>query len=209
MKLDPNQTYTFSKYFESGYYSEDLAQALGYSLEYKVFQLPQYSGKLDRLIELRERIEEALPYVELTTELARREVIISRIVLELIHYTKAKLRIEFSLRVNNQLQGTLDYLIRTAQPSQLLVIEAKQADLNRGFTQLVAEMVALDLWEDSPTVVEQPILTGCVTTGKLWQFGCLDRVNKHFELGINSYRVVEDIEQLMRILVRLLREEIA
>ncbi|MEH2387173.1 MAG: hypothetical protein V7K14_15630 [Nostoc sp.] len=134
MKLDPTQTYTFRKYFESGYYSEDLAQAFGYSLEYKVFQLPQYSGELDRLLELRERIEEALPYVELSTDLARREVIISRIVLELIHYRKAKLRIEFSLRVNNQLQGTLDYLIRTTQPNQLLVIEAKQADLSRGFT---------------------------------------------------------------------------
>lgn len=205
MKLDPTQTYTFSKYFESGYYSEDLAQAFGYSLEYKVFKLPQYSGELDRLLELRERIEEALPYVELSTELARREVIISRIVLELIHYTKAKLRIEFSLRVNNQLQGTLDYLIRTTQPNQLLVIEAKQADLSRGFTQLVAQIVALDLWEDSPTVAEQPILTGCVSTGSLWQFACLDRVNKHFTLGINSYRVVEDIEELMKILVKLLK----
>lgn len=205
MKLDPTQTYTFSKYFESGYYSEDLAQAFGYSLEYKVFQLPQYSGELVRLVELKERIEEALPYVELNTELARREVIISRIVLELIYYTKAKLRIEFSLRVNNQLQGTLDYLIRTTQPNQLLVIEAKQADLSRGFTQLVAEMVALDLWDDSPTLAEQPILTGSVTTGSLWQFACLDRINKHFTLGINSYRVVEDIEELMRILVRLLK----
>jgi hypothetical protein len=204
VKLDPTQTYTFSRYFESGYYAEDLAEALGYSLAYASFNLPEYTGELDRLVELRERIEEALPYVDLTTELARREVIISRIVLELIHYTKAKLRIEFTLKVNNQLQGTLDYLIRNAKRNQLLVIEAKQADLNRGFTQLLAEMVALDLWEDSPTVPEQGMLIGAVTTGKIWQFATLDRENKSFRLGINSYRVVEDIEELMRILVKTL-----
>ncbi|MBO3461844.1 hypothetical protein [Aetokthonos hydrillicola] len=56
-----------------------------------------------------------------------------------------------------------------------LVIEAKYEDLTRGFTQLVAEMVALDQWENATTVDQQPILIGVVSTGTIWQFGRLDR----------------------------------
>jgi hypothetical protein len=42
--------------------------------------------------------------------------------------------------------------------------------------------------------------------GTIWQFGRLDRVAKHFEQGINSYRVPEDLEQVMRILVGALKD---
>ncbi|MFN6480229.1 hypothetical protein [Nostoc sp. DedQUE07] len=207
MKLDPNQNYTFSKYFENGYYSEDLADYFGYKLVLVNLMLPLYQGELDRLAELRDRIIEVLPYVPLTTELARREVIISKVVLELIHYTNVQIRIEFGIKVSNLLQGNLDYLIRTYQTNQLLVVEAKYEDLTRGFTQLVAEMIALDQWEESPAITEQPILIGSVTTGKIWQFARLDRANKHFELAINSYRVPEDLEELMRILLAVLKSE--
>ncbi|WP_416212527.1 hypothetical protein [Nostoc sp. ChiQUE01b] len=205
MKLDPNQNYTFSKYFENGYYSEDLADYFGYKLVLVNLILPLYQGELDRLAELRDRITEVLPHVPLTTELARREVIISKVVLELIHYTNVQIRIEFGIKVSNLLQGNLDYLIRTYQTNQLLVVEAKYEDLTRGFTQLVAEMIALDQWEESPAITEQPILIGSVTTGKIWQFARLDRANKHFELAINSYRVPEDLEELMRILLAVLK----
>ncbi|MDZ7967219.1 MAG: hypothetical protein RM368_19970 [Nostoc sp. DedSLP03] len=207
MKLDPNQNYTFSKYFENGYYSEDLADYFGYKLVLVNLMLPLYQGELDRLAELRDRITEVLPYVPLTTELARREVIISKVVLELIHYTNVQIRIEFGIKVSNLLQGNLDYLIRTYQTNQLLVVEAKYEDLTRGFTQLVAEMIALDQWEESPAITEQPILIGSVTTGKIWQFARLDRANKYFELAINSYRVPEDLEELMRILLAVLKSE--
>ncbi|BAY73996.1 hypothetical protein NIES25_04040 [Nostoc linckia NIES-25] len=207
MKLDPNQNYTFSKYFENGYYSEDLADYFGYKLVLVNLVLPLYQGELDRLTELRDRITEVLPYVPLTTELARREVIISKVVLELIHYTNVQIRIEFGIKVSNLLQGNLDYLIRSYQPLQLLVVEAKYEDLTRGFTQLVAEMIALDRWEESPAITEQPILIGSVTTGKIWQFARLDRANKHFELAINSYRVPEDLEEVMRILLAVLKSE--
>ncbi|MDZ8260081.1 MAG: hypothetical protein RMY63_16990 [Nostoc sp. ChiQUE01b] len=205
VKLDPNQNYTFSKYFENGYYSEDLADYFGYKLVLVNLILPLYQGELDRLAELRDRITEVLPHVPLTTELARREVIISKVVLELIHYTNVQIRIEFGIKVSNLLQGNLDYLIRTYQTNQLLVVEAKYEDLTRGFTQLVAEMIALDQWEESPAITEQPILIGSVTTGKIWQFARLDRANKHFELAINSYRVPEDLEELMRILLAVLK----
>ncbi|MBV9387671.1 MAG: hypothetical protein JOZ78_14720 [Chroococcidiopsidaceae cyanobacterium CP_BM_ER_R8_30] len=208
--LNPNQSYTFSRYFELGFEASELAGEFGYSLTRKVLNLPQFSGELDRLQELRERIEEVLPYVPLTSELARREILISRVVTELIHYTHAELRIEYPLKVSEQLQGSLDYLLRVNTPkSQLLIIEAKYEDLTRGFTQLVAELIAIDQWDGSPQVPVQPILVGAVSTGTIWQFGTLYRSAKHFEQGINSYRVPEDLESLMRILVAALLRHIA
>jgi hypothetical protein len=203
--LDSNQSYTFSRYFELGFEASELAQEFGYSLTRKILNLPQFPDELDRLEELRDRIQEVLPFVPLTNELARREILISRVVTELIHYTQAELRIEYSLKVSNWLQGNLDYLLRLNTSNQLLVIEAKYEDLTRGFTQLVAELVALDQWEGATTVSQQPILIGVVSTGTIWQFGRLDRTAKHFEQGINSYRVPEDLEQVMRILVAALK----
>jgi hypothetical protein len=203
--LDSNQSYTFSRYFELGFEASELAQEFGYSLTRKTLNLPQFPDELDRLGELRDRIEEVLPFVPLTNELARREILISRVVTELIHYTQAELRIEYSLKVSNWLQGNLDYLLRVNSVNQLLVIEANYEDLTRGFTQLVAELVALDQWEKATTVDQQPILIGVVSTGTIWQFGRLDRNKKHFEQGINSYRVPEDLEQVMRILVAALK----
>lgn len=203
--LDSNQSYTFSRYFELGFEASELAQEFGYSLTRKTLNLPEFPDELDRLGELRARIEEVLPFVPLTNELARREILISRVVTELIHYTQAELRIEYNLKVSNWLQGNLDYLLRVKSVNQLLVIEAKYEDLTRGFTQLVAELVALDQWSGSTTVDQQPILIGVVSTGTIWQFGRLDRNTKHFEQGINSYRVPEDLEQVMRILVAALK----
>ena len=36
---------------------------------------------------------------------------------------------------------------------------------------------------------------------KIWEFARLDRSKKHIEQGLESYRVPEDIEPLMRILI--------
>ncbi|NJL21101.1 MAG: hypothetical protein HC895_10225 [Leptolyngbyaceae cyanobacterium SM1_3_5] len=206
--LDPNQSYIFSRYFELGFEASELAQEFGYRLIRKPVHLPQYSEDLDRLQELRDRLEEVLPFVPLTSELARREILISRVVTELVHYTQAELRIEYSLKVSNQLQGSLDYLLRTNSGDRLLVREAKYEDLTRGFTQLVAELIAIDQWQNAPSAIEQPILIGAVSTGTIWQFGRLDRATKQFEQGINSYRVPEDLETVMRILVATLKRKV-
>lgn len=63
---------------------------------------------------------------------------------------------------------------------KLLVIEAKNADLAKGFTQLAVELIALDKWTDN----EQPILQGAVSTGDIWQFGILHRAQKQIQQGL-------------------------
>ncbi|MDY6784658.1 MAG: hypothetical protein SW833_19290 [Cyanobacteriota bacterium] len=197
--IDPNTSYTFSKLFELKIPADELAWEFGYTLSQKRIGLPQYPGNLDRLEELRSRIEEVLPYVDLSNETSRREILISQIATELVHYTKAQLRIEYPIAVTQQLQGYLDYLFRSQ--TDLLVIEAKRQDLDYGMTQLVAEMIALDLWDRTP---EQKTLLGSVTTGKIWEFALLHRTEKHIDRGLESYRVPEDIDPLMRILVQAL-----
>jgi hypothetical protein len=196
--LDPNRSYTFSNYFELGFAVDDLVAEFGYSFERKFLDLPQYSGTLDRLDDLKQRIEEVLPYVDLENEATRREMLIAPIITDLIHYSRAKLRIEYTIKVDNRLQGNFDYFLRTQ--TNLIVIEAKQADINRGFTQLATEMIALDRWTDST----QTEILGAVTTGNVWQFGRLHRQTQCIEQAINLYRVTEELEIVVRILLTAL-----
>ncbi|MCC5625234.1 hypothetical protein [Nostoc sp. CHAB 5715] len=196
--LDPNRSYTFSNYFELGFAVDDLVAEFGYSFERKFLELPQYSGSLDRLADLKQRIEEVLPFVDLENEATRREILIAPIVTDLIHYSRAKLRIEYSIKVNNKLQGNFDYYLRTT--TNLIVIEAKQADINRGFIQLATEMIALDKWTDST----QAEILGAVTTGNVWQFGILNRQKQSIEQAINLYRVTEELEVVVRTMLAAL-----
>ncbi|BAY74836.1 hypothetical protein NIES25_12520 [Nostoc linckia NIES-25] len=99
--LDPNRSYTFSNYFELGFPVDDLVAEFGYSFERKFLEFPQYSGKLDRLADLKQRIEEVLPFVDLENEATRREILIAPIVTDLIHYSRTKLRIEYPIKVDN------------------------------------------------------------------------------------------------------------
>ncbi|MEO0532902.1 MAG: hypothetical protein AAF215_03445 [Cyanobacteria bacterium P01_A01_bin.123] len=78
------------------------------------------------------------------------------------------------------------------------MVEAKNADLAKGFTQLSAELIALDQWITG----NQPLLLGAVTTGDIWQFGQLNRAKKQITQNTKLYVVPDDLETLMRILIR-------
>lgn len=196
--LDPNRSYTFRNYFDFGFPVDELLTEFGYSLSRAYLKLPQYHSELDRIDNLKQRIEEILPFTDLANEATRRELLISPILMDLVHYSQAQIRIEYSISVSQQLQGVLDYFFQRQQ--QLLVIEAKQADIIRGFTQLAVALVALDQWTD----LLQPRLVGAVTTGDIWRFGVLERSTKHLTQGFNLYRVPEDLDELMRILLAAL-----
>ncbi len=194
----PGESYTFRSYFEMPYEPEDILAALGYRLQRAALNLPQSTAELDRLSSLKARIEESLPYISLTSEAARRELLIAPVLLDVIHYTHAQLRIEYPLTVTEQLKGSLDYYLYAED--KLLVVEAKHADLSRGFTQLAVELIALDQWCDDT----QPVLTGAVSTGDVWQFGVLQRGDKRVMQDLSLYRAPADLEDLLRILVAAL-----
>ncbi|MGK7946838.1 MAG: hypothetical protein AB4058_20450 [Microcystaceae cyanobacterium] len=197
--LDANQSYTFSKIFELKISCQDLADEFDYIFSRKRLNLSHYQGELDNLTQLQSRLNEILPYFDLANETSRREVLISPIISELVHYTKCEVRIEYLIKATDLLQGYLDYFIK--YKNNLVIIEAKKADLDYGMTQLFAELIALD------TILEenqQSYLVGAVTTGKIWEFAQLDRIKKHLTQGLESYRVPEDLDPLLRILVQCL-----
>jgi hypothetical protein len=196
--LQPGQSYTFRQYFEMAYEPEDILAEFGYTLQRSMLTLPQSTAHLDRLDNLKTRIQESLPYISLTSEAARRELLIAPLLLEVVHYTRAQLRIEYPLTVTEQLKGSLDYYLYSV--GKLLVIEAKNADLAKGFTQLAVELIALDKWTES----DQPILQGAVSTGDIWQFGILHRERRQIQQGLTLYRVPDDLESLIRILIKIL-----
>ncbi len=85
----------------------------------------------------------------------------------------------------------------------LLVIEAKRDNLENGFTQLAVELIALDQWTNSDT----PILYGSVTTGNDWRFGEFHRQQRQIIQDFKLYRVPEELEILIGILIGLLSKE--
>jgi hypothetical protein len=196
--IQPDQSYTFSDYFKLNFAPQDILAYFNVSLERRSLNLPQHSGTLDRLIDLKARIEESLPRLSLTSEMARREFLIAPVLTDLLHYTQAKLDVEYPVAVSHQLKGSLDYLLQNQQT--FLVIEAKNEDLERGFVQLAIELIALDQWIDS----DQPILHGAISTGNIWQFGQFDRRSRQVTQDLDLYRVPADLEPLLQILIKIL-----
>jgi hypothetical protein len=196
--IKPDQSYSFADYFKLNFASQDILAYFGVTLQRQSLQFPRYDQTLDRLIDLKARIEESLPRLSLTSEIARREFLIAPVLTDLLHYTQATLNIEYPVAVSNQLKGSLDYLLQNEQT--FLVVEAKNEDLERGFVQLAIEMIAIDQWIES----DQPIIYGAISTGNIWQFGKFNRQTRIVTQDLNLFRVPADLDDLLRILVKIL-----
>lgn len=190
--LDPAESYTFSKYAELSFDTADILAEFGVTLSNTSLQLPQQLP-IDPE-PLRTELQENLALVDPSSEIARREALIFPILKTVCKFIQAPLKIEYSVRVSPWLRGSFDYFIPT--PQSLLVIEAKNADLAKGFTQLAVELIALDQWTDSTT----PVLYGTVTTGDTWKFGLFHRQTKTVEKDINTYAVPSDLNWVLSVL---------
>ena len=197
--LEEKASYTFSDYFALNADAKEVLAHFGYSLRVQTSHLPHFPVSQERTAALQERINESLPHISLNSETARREFLIAPVLLEVVHYTQAWVRVEYPLLVNDQLKGTLDYYLEAEHG--LLVVEAKNADLTRGFTQLAVELIALNSWTKSDTAY----LYGAVSVGDIWRFGILDRRRKQVTQDLNLYRVPADLPDLLAILVALLK----
>lgn len=190
--LNPTESYTFSKYAELSFDAADILAEFGVTLNNSSLQLPQQLPVDPE--PLRSELQENLALVDPSSEIARREALIFPILKTVCKFIQAPLKIEYPVRVNSWLKGSFDYFIPT--PQSLLVIEAKNADLARGFTQLAVELIALDQWIDSPT----PTLYGTVTTGDTWKFGLFQRQEKQIQKDINTYAVPSDLNLVLSVL---------
>jgi hypothetical protein len=198
--LDPNQSYTFSKYFDLPYSPEDILADLGCTIERTDREdLPYTQCELDWLPELAESMRRRLKRVNTTTEQARREALIFPLLDRICDLLDYSINIEYAVNVSNWLKGSLDYYI--SSPNNLLVIEAKQSDLTKGFTQLAVELIALDSWVES----DSPILYGAVSTGEIWRFGLYDRAEHRVVEYLQLHRVPQDLEFVTRTIIGILQ----
>lgn len=198
--LDQNQSYTFQSYFELPYETDEILAEFGYSLLKTELFLPKTSQTLEQILLVKNKIKTLLPYINLSNETARRETLVSPLLIEIVCFCHGQLRIEYPLKVNNWLKGTLDYLLRFT--NNLIVIEAKNDDLTKGFTQLAVELIAL-------SEVEEPnIFYGAVTMGDIWRFGMLNKETKQIFQDLNLFKIPDDIEELGKVLVGILQNDL-
>lgn len=192
--------YTFSDYFEMGNPTEEIVVALGYAFFTQAVALPRLQAVSQ---ETAERISSTyyalLPKISLSSETAKREVMIAPVLHSVIQNINAKLNIEYPVEVNDKLGGTIDYLFRS--PQNLIVIEAKKGDLERGFNQLAAEMIAMDIYEESSVMQN---IYGAVTIGEVWRFAMLEREEKRLLKDVHTFRFPEDISEIFSILSGML-----
>ena len=203
MPLDRHKSYTFSDYFRLKVDAIDLAEYFGYRYSKQQLDLPQSSSPVAQASVISNSLRRIMPKLLSSNEQIKRDMLIAPIIRCLLEETPALLREEYSIYVSPQLQGALDYLLSVDNLHQLVVIEAKNDDFNYGFTQLFAQLIALDQWERTPDIEMQPLLVGAVTIGEFWWFGRLDRSAKSLAQGINSYRIPEDVELILKILMAL------
>jgi hypothetical protein len=195
--LDPTANYTFHSYFELRFAPADILADLGCTLVRRSLTLPQSAWSV---AELQHKITSYLPYISLTSEDARKQSLVAPLLLELAQTLQTPLQIEYPIAVNHYLNGEMDYYLHRA--NSLLVVEAKQADLTRGFVQLAVELIALNLWLARRQGIPQleRSLLGAVTTGDIWQFGIYDPVDQVVTQDTNLYRVPADLEVLAQTL---------
>ena len=195
--LQEDQSYTFSSYFDLPYETDDILREFHYSFIKTELSLPQTDKTVvDELLLIKEKIRKVLPLISLSSETARRETLVAPILLEIIAICNCQLKIEYPLRVSDRLKGTLDYLLQSTH--DLLVIEAKKDDLTKGFTQLAVELIALS------EITDQDIFYGAVTTGNLWQFGKLDKIEKTIYQDLNLFKIPNDLLDLCKVLLVIL-----
>ncbi|MEB3233625.1 MAG: hypothetical protein VKJ64_21635 [Leptolyngbyaceae bacterium] len=194
--LRPDESYTFSRYAELPYERDEILADLGGTISSDHLSWPSYSGNLD-LRNLRDRLNAAFQFTTISSEQARREFLIAPLLSEICQYTHQKVRVEYTLVVNNWLKGSLDYYF---QASNFLIIEAKRENIYTGFTQLGAELIALDQWIDS----DASMLYGAVSTGQIWQFGQFQRHRKHLTEDLTLYRIPEELDPIARILLGII-----
>ena len=148
-----------------------------------------------------------LPIAEAArTEKARSEILVSPILLEARRLTNERVQVfsgeEFNVDKERGLNGFCDFLFSrstnrlTIDAPVLMLVEAKRGELEIGLGQCVAEMFAAQVYNQSQ---EQsiPIIYGCVTSGRFWQFLKLE--GDHVTVDLTNYPITP-VQKILGIL---------
>jgi hypothetical protein len=140
------------------------------------------------------------------SEKAKSELLVSPILVEVRRLACDRVQLfsgeEFNVDRDRGLNGFCDFLFSRSTTSYiiqapvLMLVEAKKGELDVGWGQCVAEMVAAQIFNQSKDK-PLPIIYGSVTSGKLWQFLKLE--DKDVTIDSNEYQVIP-VERILGIL---------
>jgi hypothetical protein len=151
--------------------------------------------------------EQYLPLAQKAkSEKAKSELLVSPILVELLRLSDNQIQLfsgeEFNVDRELGLNGFCDFLLSKSTISSIIqapvvmVVEAKKGELDVGLGQCSAEMVAAQIFNANEDK-QIPVVYGCVTSGKLWQFLKLE--DRDLTLDLNEYPVTP-VERILGIL---------
>ncbi len=134
--------------------------------------------------------------VAIGTEKAKSELIVADVLVELREHFNRRISlfsgIDFTVEPANDLNGVCDFLI-SLSPRQfsleapvIVLVEAKDDNLEMGLGQCVAEMVAAQRF-NAEKGNDIPRVYGATTTGILWLFLKLEGQQLHIDM--NAYQI--------------------
>lgn len=146
------------------------------------------------------------------SEKARSEMIITPVLLEVRKILQQNVSLfsgeDFTVDYESGLNGICDYLISRSpemleiEAPAVAVVEAQKADLKTGIGQCVAEMVAMQKFNEAK---EKPIsvIYGCVSNGTQWRFLKLEE--KIVSIDLNDY-ALPPVDEILGMLVWMVRD---
>jgi len=144
------------------------------------------------------------------TEKAKSELLVTPILAQATKLSGGRVKLfsgeEFNVDQEKGLNGFCDFLFsRSANPYTIdapvfMLVEAKRGEIEFGLGQCVAEMIAAQLYNQSQGQII-PIIYGCVTSGRLWQFLKLEGDN--VTIDPNNYPLIP-IHKVLGILKSIL-----
>ncbi len=151
--------------------------------------------------------EQSLPLAQRArSEKAKSELLVSPILIEVQRLVGDRIHLfsgeEFNVDRERGLNGFCDFLFSRSTTSYiiqapiLMLVEAKKGELDVGLGQCIAEMFAAQIFNQTKDKVI-PVVYGCVTSGKLWQFLKLE--GKDVTIDINEYQVTP-VERILGII---------
>jgi hypothetical protein len=146
------------------------------------------------------------------SEKARSEMIITPVLLEVRKILQQNISLfsgeDFTVDYETGLNGICDYLISRSpemleiEAPAVAVVEAKKADLKTGIGQCVAEMVAMQKFNEAKGKAIS-VVYGSVSNGTQWRFLKLEE--KIVSIDLNDY-ALPPVEQILGILVWMVRD---
>jgi hypothetical protein len=141
------------------------------------------------------------------TEKAKSELLVSPVLLEARRLANERVQIfsgeEFNVDKEKGLNGFCDFLFSrsdnpyTIDAPVLMLVEAKRGEIEFGLGQCVAEMIAAQLYNQSREQII-PVIYGCVTSGRLWQFLKLEGNEVTIDPDVYTFEPVQKIFGILK-----------